>query len=117
MVIPRFIRQAIAGEPITVYGDGDQTRAFCYVDDLVNGLLQLMATEHEVTGPINLGNPEEFSISSLAEQIITLTGSRSKIENKPLPQDDPMQRCPDIARARRVLSWEPTTSKSVLCSD
>ena len=108
-VVSNFIVQALLDQPITVYGDGSQTRAFCYVDDLVSGLLHLMATGSDFTGPINLGNPEEFSIQALADQVIALTGSRSKIEYKPLPEDDPKQRCPDITRAKDVLNWEPTT--------
>jgi UDP-glucuronate decarboxylase len=109
-VVSNFIVQALLDQPITVYGDGSQTRAFCYVDDLVSGLLHLMATGNDITGPINLGNPETFSIQALANQVIALTGSRSKIEYKPLPEDDPKQRCPDITRAKDVLNWEPTTS-------
>ena len=107
-VVSNFIIQALKGEPITIYGDGNQTRSFCYVDDLIDGLLRLMAAPDEVTGPINLGNPEETSIRDLAERIIALTGSTSKLEYKPLPEDDPLQRCPDISRAKKVLGWEPT---------
>jgi UDP-glucuronate decarboxylase len=106
-VVSNFIVQALKGEPITVYGDGKQTRAFCYVDDLVEGFLRLMATSDEITGPINLGNPVETPVIALAEKIIELVGSRSKIESRPLPVDDPVQRCPDISRARNLLGWEP----------
>ena len=106
-VVSNFIVQALKGEPITVYGDGKQTRAFCYVDDLVEGFLRLMATADEITGPINLGNPVETPVIVLAEKIIELVGSRSKIESRPLPVDDPVQRCPDISRARNLLGWEP----------
>jgi len=106
-VVSNFIVQALQGQPITVYGDGKQTRAFCYVDDLVEGFLRLMASPDEVTGPINLGNPVETPVIELAEKIIKLIGSRSIIESRPLPVDDPVQRCPDISRARNLLSWEP----------
>jgi len=106
-VVSNFIVQALRGQPITVYGDGKQTRAFCYVDDLVEGFLRLMASPDEVTGPINLGNPVETTVIELAEKIIKLVGSRSIIESRPLPVDDPVQRCPDISRARNLLSWEP----------
>jgi UDP-glucuronate decarboxylase len=106
-VVSNFIVQALKGEPITVYGDGKQTRAFCYVDDLVEGFLRLMATSDEITGPINLGNPVETPVIVLAEKIIELVGSRSRIESRPLPVDDPVQRCPDISRARNLLGWEP----------
>jgi len=106
-VVSNFIVQALKDEPITVYGDGKQTRAFCYVDDLVEGFLRLMATPDEIAGPINLGNPVETPVIVLAEKIIELVGSRSKIESRPLPVDDPVQRCPDISRARNLLGWEP----------
>ncbi len=106
-VVSNFIVQALQGQAITVYGDGKQTRAFCYVDDLVEGFLRLMASPDEVTGPINLGNPVETPVIELAEKIIKLIGSRSIIETRPLPVDDPVQRCPDISRARNLLSWEP----------
>lgn len=106
-VVSNFIVQALKGEPITLYGNGEQTRAFCFVDDLVEGFLRLMAASDDVTGPINLGNPVETTVRELAETIIAMTGSRSKIENRPLPVDDPTQRCPDIARARNLLDWEP----------
>jgi UDP-glucuronate decarboxylase len=106
-VVSNFIVQALRGEPITVFGEGRQTRSFCYVDDLIEGLLRLMDTEDDVTGPMNIGNPGEFSILELATKVIELTGSRSKIVHRPLPQDDPIQRCPDIAFAREKLKWEP----------
>jgi UDP-glucuronate decarboxylase len=108
-VVSNFIVQALRGEPITIYGDGSQTRSFCYVDDLVDALVRLMATPDEVTGPINLGNPAEMTVKGLAERVIALTGSRSRIEYRPLPEDDPKQRQPDIARARETLGWAPTT--------
>ena len=107
-VVSNFIVQALGNETISVYGDGQQTRSFCYVDDLVEGLMRLMATEDSVTGPINLGNPDEFTIRQLAELVIEMTGSSSKIEQFPLPEDDPRQRQPDIRRAREILDWEPT---------
>ncbi len=106
-VVSNFIVQALKGEPLSIYGDGTQTRAFCYVDDLVDGFVRLMAASDDVTGPINLGNPVETTVGELAEKIIALTGSRSTIERKPLPVDDPVQRCPDISRARDILEWEP----------
>ena len=106
-VVSNFIVQALKGEPLSIYGDGSQTRAFCYVDDLVDGFVRLMAASDDVTGPINLGNPVETTVGELAEKIIALTGSRSTIERKPLPVDDPVQRCPDISRARDILEWEP----------
>ncbi|MEQ8262179.1 UDP-glucuronic acid decarboxylase family protein [Pseudohaliea sp.] len=108
-VVSNFIVQALAGEPITLYGDGEQTRSFCYVDDLVDGLIALMDSADEVTGPINLGNPLEFSIRELAEQVLELTGSTSELVFRPLPEDDPRQRQPDITRAREQLGWEPST--------
>lgn len=107
-VVSNFIVQALKGEDITLYGDGDQTRSFCYVDDLVAGLIALMESPDEVTGPINLGNPGEFTIKELAENVIDLTGSASKMVHKPLPQDDPRQRQPDITRAKEQLDWEPS---------
>jgi UDP-glucuronate decarboxylase len=108
-VVSNFIVQALLGRDITVYGDGSQTRAFCYVDDLVDGLIRLMKTGDEVTGPINIGNPEEFSIATLATKIIDLTGSRSRLVHRPRPQDDPRQRRPDISNARETLGWSPRT--------
>lgn len=107
-VVSNFIVQALKGQPITIYGDGQQTRAFCYVSDLVDGLMRLMNSSDEVTGPINLGNPGEFTILELAEQVLALTGSRSELKRLPLPQDDPKQRRPDISRARDVLGWAPS---------
>ena len=107
-VVSNFIVQALQGKPIVLYGDGSQTRSFCYVDDLVEGLLQLMATPDEITGPVNLGNPVETPVHALAARVVALTGSASSITYKPLPQDDPLQRCPDIGLARRLLRWEPT---------
>jgi UDP-glucuronate decarboxylase len=108
-VVSNFIVQALLGRDITIYGEGSQTRSFCYVDDLVDGLIRLMGTSHEVTGPVNIGNPDEFSILELASTIISLTGSSSKIVNRPLPQDDPRQRRPDISMAKEELSWTPHT--------
>jgi UDP-glucuronate decarboxylase len=109
-VVSNFIVQGLIGAPITIYGTGTQTRSFCYVDDLVEGLLRLMATAPEVTGPINLGNPVEVTIRALAERIIPMTGGRSTLVEKPLPQDDPKQRQPDITRARETLGWEPSVA-------
>ena len=109
-VVSNFIVQALRGEDITVFGNGGQTRSFCYVDDLIEGLLRLMATGDDVTGPINLGNPGEFTILQLAEKVIQMTGAKSKIVNKPLPGDDPMQRKPDLTLARQKLGWEPVTA-------
>ncbi len=106
-VVSNFIVQALRGEDITVYGDGSQTRAFCYVDDLIEGWLRLMATDDATTGPINIGNPMEIPVRELAERIIRQVGAKSKIIYKPLPIDDPLQRCPDITEAKRVLGWEP----------
>jgi len=107
-VVSNFIVQALRGEDITIYGEGQQTRSFCYVDDLVSGFLKLMATEPGFTGPVNLGNPGEFTIRQLAEAVIELTGAGSKLVFRPLPTDDPMQRQPDITLARSTLGWEPT---------
>jgi UDP-glucuronate decarboxylase len=107
-VVSNFIVQALKGEPITVYGDGKQTRSFCYVDDLIEGMVRLMATPDEVTGPMNIGNPGEFTIAELAAEVLRLTGSSSPIVKKALPSDDPRQRQPDISLARRVIGWEPT---------
>ncbi len=106
-VVSNFIVQALKGEPITIYGDGTQTRSFCYVDDLIEGFIRLMSTTDDFTGPVNLGNPDEFTIRELAEQVIALTGSKSKLVFKPLPSDDPPQRCPDISLAKEKLRWEP----------
>ena len=109
-VVSNFIVQALQGEPITVYGDGSQTRSFCYVDDLIAGLVALMGSPDELTGPVNLGNPGEFTIETLARTVIELTGSRSKLVHAPLPSDDPLQRQPDIALAREKLGWAPTVA-------
>ena len=106
-VVSNFVVQALRGEDITIYGDGGQTRSFCYVDDLIDGFLALMDSPEGFTGPVNLGNPHEFTIRDLAEKVIALTGSRSKLSFHPLPQDDPTQRCPDISLARAELGWEP----------
>ena len=106
-VVSNFIMQALAEEPITIYGDGSQTRSFCFVDDLIEGLIRLMETPDEVTGPMNIGNPVEMTIKELAEAVIELTGSSSKLVHKALPQDDPIQRQPDIGFARSALGWEP----------
>jgi UDP-glucuronate decarboxylase len=106
-VISNFILQALRGDPITIYGDGSQTRSFCYVDDMVGGLISLMKTRDEVTGPVNLGNPEEYSMLELAQAILKLTGSPSKIIFQPLPQDDPERRKPDISLAKETLGWSP----------
>ena len=106
-VVSNFIVQALRGENITIYGDGAQTRAFCYVDDLIEGFMRLMATPDDFTGPVNLGNPAELPIRGLAEKIVALTGTKSKLIVKPLPVDDPLQRCPDIGLAKRKLGWEP----------
>src|SRR5467141_2245765 len=108
-VVSNFIVQALLGRDITIYGDGSQTRSFCYVDDLIDGLVSLMATRDQVTGPVNIGNPTEFSILELATQIIEMIGSGSRIVHRPLPEDDPRQRQPDISRARELLSWAPRT--------
>ena len=106
-VVSNFILQAQAGEPLTVYGDGSQTRSFCYVDDMIDGLIRLMETPDGVTGPVNLGNPQELSMRALAETVIDVTNSTSAIGAHPLPADDPKRRCPDIALARDLLGWEP----------
>lgn len=106
-VVSNFIMQALRGEPITIYGKGEQTRSFCYVDDLIEGILRLMDSEAGFPGPINLGNPVEFTIAELAERVIALTGSKSKIVFEPLPVDDPLQRRPDISLARSKLDWSP----------
>ncbi len=106
-VVSNFIVQALRGEDITLFGDGSQTRAFCYVDDLIEGFVRMMNTEEGFTGPINIGNPHEISVKTLAERVLALTGSESRLVYRPLPTDDPVQRCPDIALARRMLDWEP----------
>jgi UDP-glucuronate decarboxylase len=107
-VVSNFIVQALRGDPITVYGDGSQTRSFCFVDDLIEAMLRMMDTPEEFTGPVNIGNPGEFTILELAEMVIRKTGSSSRIERRPLPENDPKQRQPNIALAKRVLGWEPT---------
>jgi UDP-glucuronate decarboxylase len=107
-VVSNFIIQALRNEDITLYGDGNQTRAFCFVDDLVEGFVRLMATGPDITGPINIGNPHEIPVRELAERIIRLTGASSRIVHRPLPEDDPLQRCPDITMAQNVLGWQPT---------
>jgi UDP-glucuronate decarboxylase len=107
-VVSNFIMQALQNKPITLFGDGLQTRSFCYVDDLVEGFIRLMATDASITGPINLGNPGEFTIKALAEKVIELTGSSSKLTYLPLPADDPMQRKPDVSLAKTHLDWSPT---------
>lgn len=109
-VVSNFIIQALRGEDITIYGDGSQTRSFCYVDDLIDGIVKMMEGPKEMTGPINLGNPVEFTIRELAETIVQMTGSNSKLITKPLPQDDPKQRKPDITLARNALAWKPSVS-------
>ena len=109
-VVSNFIVQALRGEAITIYGEGRQTRSFCYVSDLVDGLVRLMASSDEICGPINLGNPDEFQILQLAEKILVMTGSRSEIVYQPLPEDDPAQRQPDISLAREVLDWSPNVA-------
>ena len=107
-VISNFIGQALKGEPLTIYGDGSQTRSFCYVDDLVEGIIKMMNSPKEITGPINLGNPGEKTMLEMAEKIIALTGSLSRLTYKDLPVDDPRRRCPDITMAKQLLNWEPT---------
>lgn len=109
-VVSNFICQALASEPITIYGDGTQTRSFCYIDDMVDGIIRMMESPDGITGPINLGNPDEFTIEELAEKILEKTGSNSPITYKPLPQDDPLQRQPDISLARKLLNWQPKIS-------
>ncbi len=109
-VVSNFIVQALKGEPLSIYGDGSQTRSFCYVDDLVEAMLRLMATDDDVTGPMNLGNRREFTILQLAEMVIAQTGSKSRVVCKPLPSDDPKQRKPDISLAEAKLKWQPTTT-------
>lgn len=112
-VVSNFIMSALEGRPLTVYGKGEQTRSFCYVDDLIEALVRMMATELAVTGPVNLGNPGEFTIGELAEMVIASTPGASEIEYLPLPPDDPTRRQPDITRAREILGWEPTVSLQV----
>ena len=112
-VVSNFIIQALRNEPITLYGDGSQTRSFCYVDDLIEGFIKLMATPVDFTGPVNLGNPDEFTIRQLAEQVLDLVGGSSQLVERPLPADDPKQRQPDISLARKRLGWEPQYSLEV----
>ena len=112
-VVSNFIVQALRGEDVTLYGNGSQTRAFCYVDDLIEGFVRLMATGEDETGPINIGNPAEMTVRELAERVIALTGAKSKIVYRDLPADDPLQRCPDIGKAKRVLGWEPRVDLDV----
>ena len=107
-VVSNFVLQALRGEPLTIYGDGSQTRSFCYVSDLVDGFVRLMDNDKDLVGPVNLGNPGEFTMKELADAVIDVTGSKSTIEHKPLPQDDPKQRQPDISLAKKELGWEPT---------
>jgi UDP-glucuronate decarboxylase len=107
-VVSNLIVQALTNKPLTIYGDGTQTRSFCYIDDLVNGLVKLMGSDPSVTGPINLGNPVEISMNRLAEIILKITDSNSKISYLPLPADDPKIRFPDISKAKKVLNWSPT---------
>jgi UDP-glucuronate decarboxylase len=107
-VVSNFVLQALRGEPLTIYGDGSQTRSFCYVSDLIDGFVALMDNEGGLTGPVNLGNPGEFTMLELAETVKELTGSTSPVEFMPLPQDDPKQRQPDISLAKKELNWEPT---------
>ena len=112
-VVSNFIVQALKGEDITIYGDGTQTRSFCYVDDLVEGMVRMMNSREGFTGPVNLGNPGEFTVLELARKVISLTGSQSKIVHQPLPQDDPTQRKPVIDLARKELDWNPSVSLDV----
>lgn len=107
-VVSNFIRQALTGQPITIFGDGEQTRSFCYRDDLVEGIVRMMNGENDFIGPVNIGNPNEFTIAELAHKVLELTGSKSPIEKRPLPPDDPTRRQPDISLARKMLSWTPT---------
>jgi UDP-glucuronate decarboxylase len=109
-VVSNFIVQALRGMPLTIYGDGNQTRSFCYVDDLLQGLIAFMDSDPDVTGPINLGNPGEYTMKGLATAILELTGSKSKIVFQELPSDDPVRRCPDISRANAQLGWSPTVA-------
>ena len=109
-VVSNFIMQALLNKPLTIYGTGEQTRSFCYVDDLVRGLMLMMSSDENVTGPVNLGNPVEFTMLELAENVIKLTESRSEVAFLPLPEDDPRQRKPDISLAKKLIGWEPSIS-------
>jgi UDP-glucuronate decarboxylase len=109
-VVSNFIVQALKGEPITIYGDGQQTRSFCYVSDMIDGFIRMMDSPAELTGPVNLGNPGEFTMKELAQTVLDMTGSKSKLVHMPLPQDDPKQRQPDIGQAQRELNWQPTVT-------
>jgi len=109
-VVSNFIVQALQGDPLTIYGDGMQTRSFCYVDDLIEGFVRLMNAPDDVTGPMNLGNPGEFTIRQLAEKILEMTGSKSELVENPLPIDDPTQRCPNISLAKEQIDWQPTVA-------
>ena len=109
-VISNFIRQALTGQPLTIFGDGSQTRSFCYRDDMIEGMIRMMENDQELIGPVNLGNPGEFTIRQLAEMVIEMTGSWGGLDFHPLPVDDPAQRQPDISLARQKLGWEPTVS-------
>lgn len=109
-VVSNFIVQALTNQTITIYGDGQQTRSFCYVDDLIDAMVRFMATDDDLTGPINMGNPVDTTVANIAKLIVELTGSKSKLDYHPLPQNDPMQRCPDISIAREKLNWEPKVS-------
>jgi len=106
-VVSNFIVQALQGKDITIYGDGKQTRSFQYIDDLINGMIKMMESSNEFIGPVNIGNPNEFTILELAQKVIEMVGSKSKLIYKPLPSDDPMQRCPDISLAKNELNWQP----------
>ena len=106
-VVSNFIVQALNGKDITIYGSGDQTRSFCYVSDLVEGMIRMMNTPDDVTGPVNLGNPDEYTIKQLAEKVIAFSGAETKLIYQPLPQDDPTRRKPDISKAKELLQWEP----------
>ena len=109
-VVSNFIMQALRGDDITIFGDGQQTRSFCYVDDLVDAFVRMMASDASIVGPMNLGNPGEYSMLQLAETVLRMTKSRSRLVTRPLPSDDPKQRCPDISLAKKALGWEPTIS-------
>jgi UDP-glucuronate decarboxylase len=112
-VVSNFIVQALRGQPLTIYGDGQQTRSFCFVDDMIDGFIRMMNADEDFLGPVNLGNPEEFTMLELAETVLRVTGSRSRLERRPLPQDDPKRRQPDISLARAMLKWEPSVRLEV----